>query len=58
MLTIKSLIMFCFFQVNNQISIENFVDFAQLGRFTLRTEGEHENVYYYLQNVDVICMVL
>lgn len=50
--------MFCFFQVNNQISIENFVDFAQLGRFTLRTEGEHENVYYYLQNVDVICMVL
>ncbi|XP_009391453.2 uncharacterized protein LOC103977614 [Musa acuminata AAA Group] len=30
----------CRIQVNNLICIENFSDFAQLGRFTLRTEGK------------------
>lgn len=30
----------CRIQVNNLICIENFLDFAQLGRFTLRTEGK------------------
>ncbi|THU57830.1 hypothetical protein C4D60_Mb03t07700 [Musa balbisiana] len=30
----------CRVQVNNLICIENFSDFAQLGRFTLRTEGK------------------
>ncbi|KAG1358800.1 eukaryotic peptide chain release factor GTP-binding subunit ERF3A [Cocos nucifera] len=30
----------CRIQVNNMICIENFSDFAQLGRFTLRTEGK------------------
>nr|XP_010917147.1 eukaryotic peptide chain release factor GTP-binding subunit ERF3A isoform X2 [Elaeis guineensis] len=30
----------CCIQVNNLICIENFPDFAQLGRFTLRTEGK------------------
>ena len=29
-----------FHQVDNLICIEKFSDFAQLGRFTLRTEGE------------------
>lgn len=29
----------CVFQVNNLICIEKFSDFPQLGRFTLRTEG-------------------
>ncbi|CAK9137709.1 unnamed protein product [Ilex paraguariensis] len=30
----------CRIQVNNLISVENFSDFPQLGRFTLRTEGD------------------
>ncbi|KAJ4765499.1 GTP binding Elongation factor Tu family protein [Rhynchospora pubera] len=30
----------CCIQVNNLICIENFSDFPQLGRFTLRTEGK------------------
>ncbi|XP_072986454.1 uncharacterized protein [Typha latifolia] len=30
----------CRIQVNNLICIENFADFPQLGRFTLRTEGK------------------
>lgn len=30
----------CRIQVNNLICIENFMDFPQLGRFTLRTEGK------------------
>ncbi|KAH0451699.1 hypothetical protein IEQ34_018998 [Dendrobium chrysotoxum] len=30
----------CRVQVNNLICIENFADFPQLGRFTLRTEGK------------------
>lgn len=36
----------CFFQVNNLICIENFADFAQLGRFTLRTEGKLFFLFY------------
>uniref|UniRef100_A0A0D9VUZ2 Tr-type G domain-containing protein n=1 Tax=Leersia perrieri TaxID=77586 RepID=A0A0D9VUZ2_9ORYZ len=31
----------CRVQVNNLICIENFSDFPQLGRFTLRTEGKY-----------------
>ncbi|CAK9179809.1 unnamed protein product [Ilex paraguariensis] len=30
----------CRVQVNNQICVEKFSDFPQLGRFTLRTEGK------------------
>ncbi|KAL6012127.1 hypothetical protein ACLOJK_002604 [Asimina triloba] len=30
----------CRIQVNNLICVENFVDFPQLGRFTLRSEGK------------------
>lgn len=33
-------------QVNNLICIEKFSDFAQLGRFTLRTEGIMINFHY------------
>ncbi|KAJ6884468.1 eukaryotic release factor 3 [Populus alba x Populus x berolinensis] len=33
-------IVVCRVQVNNLICIEKFSDFAQLGRFTLRTEGK------------------
>ncbi|KAJ6744608.1 TRANSLATION FACTOR [Salix purpurea] len=33
-------IVVCRVQVNNLICIEKFLDFAQLGRFTLRTEGK------------------
>ncbi|CAN4098281.1 unnamed protein product [Withania somnifera] len=33
-------IVLCCVQVNNLICIEKFSDFAQLGRFTLRTEGK------------------
>ena len=29
-------------QVDNMICIEKFSDFAQLGRFTLRTEGDKQ----------------
>ncbi|KAL2482359.1 Translation elongation factor EF1A/initiation factor IF2gamma family protein [Forsythia ovata] len=33
-------VVLCRIQVNNLICIENFSDFPQLGRFTLRTEGK------------------
>ncbi|KAK4375522.1 hypothetical protein RND71_006199 [Anisodus tanguticus] len=33
-------IVLCRVQVNNMICVEKFSDFAQLGRFTLRTEGK------------------
>lgn len=33
-------VVICRVQVNNMICIENFTDFPQLGRFTLRTEGK------------------
>ncbi|XP_052176747.1 uncharacterized protein LOC127791051 isoform X2 [Diospyros lotus] len=33
-------VVLCRIQVNNVICIEKFTDFAQLGRFTLRTEGK------------------
>ncbi|KAB5512421.1 hypothetical protein DKX38_029449 [Salix brachista] len=36
-------IVVCRVQVNNLICIEKFLDFAQLGRFTLRTEGKFLN---------------
>ncbi|KAL6532514.1 hypothetical protein OROGR_014484 [Orobanche gracilis] len=36
----KSALVVCRIQVNNLICIEKFSDFAQLGRFTLRTEGK------------------
>ncbi|KAA8542777.1 hypothetical protein F0562_023929 [Nyssa sinensis] len=33
-------VVICRIQVNNLICVEKFSDFAQLGRFTLRTEGK------------------
>ncbi|KAL8481265.1 hypothetical protein ACS0TY_027694 [Phlomoides rotata] len=36
----KGALVVCRVQVSNLISIENFSDFPQLGRFTLRTEGK------------------
>ncbi|KAK6163379.1 hypothetical protein DH2020_000243 [Rehmannia glutinosa] len=36
----KGALVVCRVQVNNMICIEKFSDFAQLGRFTLRTEGK------------------
>ncbi|PIN18099.1 Polypeptide release factor 3 [Handroanthus impetiginosus] len=36
----KDALVVCRIQVNNLICIEKFSDFAQLGRFTLRTEGK------------------
>ncbi|CAA0829436.1 Translation elongation factor EF1A/initiation factor IF2gamma family protein [Striga hermonthica] len=36
----KGALVVCRVQVNNTICVEKFSDFAQLGRFTLRTEGK------------------
>ncbi|KAL0457535.1 UNVERIFIED_CONTAM: Eukaryotic peptide chain release factor GTP-binding subunit A [Sesamum latifolium] len=36
----KGAVVVCRVQVNNLICVEKFSDFAQLGRFTLRTEGK------------------
>lgn len=36
----------CALQVNNAICIEKFSDFPQLGRFTLRTEGD-KGLHYF-----------
>lgn len=39
------------FQVNNMICIEKFTAFPQLGRFTLRTEGDELTLAHYLISI-------
>lgn len=41
----------CAFQVNNMICIEKFTAFPQLGRFTLRTEGDELTLAHYLISI-------
>lgn len=45
----------CALQVNSMICIEKFADFPQLGRFTLRTEGDIHILLFLLDVVGDVC---